>query len=119
MARCTLGMPGYVADIVAYLERASCFVLSSTRETFSLACVEALAHGLPAVVTDCGGPSQIVNSSALGDVVPVGNVEALAAAIGKRLADPGDPAPRQARAAEYSLEAAVEAYAKSFDALER
>ena len=84
--------------------------LSSRREAFGLACVEALAHGLPVVATDCGGPAEILVAPTHGVLAPVGDVEALARALAGALADPGDPAPRQARAREFSLEAARDGY---------
>lgn len=102
-------LPGF-ADTDAYFAQARCFALASHFETFSLAVVEALAHGLPVVITDSGGPTEIVNRPELGAVTPVGDVGALAAALTRALAEPGDPAPRQARAAEFSLEAALDAY---------
>ncbi|MDE2577603.1 MAG: glycosyltransferase [Hyphomicrobiales bacterium] len=103
-------LPGYCADTGAELDAARCFVVSSLRETFSLACVEALAHGLPAIVTDCGGPPEIVNAAALGAVVPTGDAAALARALDDALAAPGDPAARQARARDFTLETALDAY---------
>jgi len=105
-----VALPGFTRDIAAELNRARCFALSSRRETFSLACVEALAHGLPVVATDCGGPSEILNDPALGALVPVGDVEALSEAIAAALAQPGEPAPRQERARDFSLGAALDAY---------
>jgi glycosyltransferase involved in cell wall biosynthesis len=103
-------LPGFVADVAARLDAARVFVLSSRREAFGLACVEAQAHGLPVVATDCGGPTEIIAAPAQGTLVPVGDVAALARALGGALADPGDPAPRQARARQFSLEAALDGY---------
>jgi glycosyltransferase involved in cell wall biosynthesis len=74
---------------------------------------------LPAVVTDCGGPSEIVNAPALGALVPVGDVAALAAAIESKLAQPGDPAARQRRARDFSLEAALDGYESVIRAVAR
>jgi glycosyltransferase involved in cell wall biosynthesis len=105
-----VSLPGYTRDIASELDRARCFALSSRRETFSLACVEALAHGVPIVATDCGGPAEILNDHALGALVSVGDVEGLAHAIAGALADPGDPLRRQARARDFSLDAALTAY---------
>ena len=105
-----VSMPGFTRTVAAELDRARCFALSSRRETFSLACVEALAHGLPVAATDCGGPSEILTSNALGVLVPVGDVDALAHAIEASLAQPGDPVRRQARARDFSLDAALDAY---------
>ena len=90
--------------------RRAALSLSSRREAFGLACVEALAHGLPVVATDCGGPAEILAAPSHGALVPVGDVAALARALRVALADPGDPTPRQARAREFSLEAARDRY---------
>ena len=103
-------MPGFESDVAARLDAARAFALSSRREAFGLACVEALAHGLPVVATDCGGPAEILVAPAQGTLVPVGDVEALARALAAALADPGDPRPRQARARDFSLEAALGRY---------
>jgi glycosyltransferase involved in cell wall biosynthesis len=110
-----VSMPGFVADVGAELERARCFVVSSRRESFSLACVEALAHGLPCVATDCGGPPEIVNAPELGTIVPVGDVSALARAIDAQLATSGWIAERQARAQVFALDAALDAYSVLID----
>ena len=103
-------MPGFVDDVGAHLEEARCFALSSLKETFGLACVEALACGLPCVVTACGGPQEIVDAPDLGVVTPVDDADALAKAIDAALAHPGDPAPRQARARDFTLDAALDCY---------
>jgi len=111
-----VALPGFTRDIAAHLGRARCFALSSRRETFSLACVEALAHGLPVVATDCGGPAEIL-ADGLGVLVPVGDVGALAEAIAAALAQSGDPAPRRRRARAFSLDAALDAYEAVIQAL--
>ncbi len=103
-------LPGFAYDVSADLEQARCFVLSSFRETFGLACVEALACGLPCVVTACGGPQEIIDAPDLGAVVPVDDPDALARAIDAALAAPGDPAPRQARARAFALDVALDRY---------
>jgi glycosyltransferase involved in cell wall biosynthesis len=103
-------MPGFTADVAARLGGARCLALSSRREAFGLVCVEALAHGLPVVATDCGGPGEILAESGLGTLVPVGEIAALADALARALADPGDPAPRQARARQFSLDVALDRY---------
>lgn len=107
--------PGYVADTGAYLSRARCFVSPSYRETFGLAIVEALDHGLAVVATDSGGPREIVNSPELGRIVPVGDEAAMAAAISASLSAPGDPAPRQRRSRDFTLHAAMEGYDRIFE----
>ncbi len=103
-------LPGYVPDVSAELAQARCFALSSRKESFGLACVEALACGLPCVVTACGGPQEIIDGPDLGAVVPVADADALARALDAALATPGDPTPRQARARDYTLEGALNRY---------
>jgi glycosyltransferase involved in cell wall biosynthesis len=41
----------------------SFFILNSNFETFSIATVEAIANGLPVIVTRCGGPEEFVNEN--------------------------------------------------------
>lgn len=108
-------LPGYVKDMRSWYERATCFALSSASESFGLVVVEALAFGLPVVVTDCQGPPEILDHSRFGRIVPVGDAAAMAAAINQALEDPGDPAPRMARAADFSLAVALQHYDALFD----
>ena len=103
-------LPGFSHDVSASLVQARCFVLPSFKETFGLACVEALACGLPCVVTASGGPQEIIMSPDLGMVVPVDDVDALAAAIDAALQTPGNPARRQARARDFTLDVALDRY---------
>ena len=50
-------------------------------ETYSYATVEAMAWGVPAVVSDCGALAELVGGA--GIVVPPGDVAALTAALGR------------------------------------
>jgi glycosyltransferase involved in cell wall biosynthesis len=62
-------------------------VLPSVGETWSVAVLESLASSLPVVTTDTVGPAaDAINDPAVGSIVPTGDVDALAEAIGKRLA---------------------------------
>jgi len=56
---------GYVPnnELANYFMNAHFFVLNSNYETFSVATIEALAHGLPVVVTKCGGPEEFVTNT--------------------------------------------------------
>ncbi len=114
-----LEMPGYVTEPWSYFDRASCLAVNSYSESFGMVIVEALAHGLPVVATDCGGPREILGESGLGRLVPVADDAALAAAIDAALADPGDPAPRVRRASAFSQEASVASYASLFEDVSR
>jgi len=51
---------GFCNDSAGYLAQLDYFLLTSTSEGLSIATIEALATGLPAVVTRCGGPEEIV-----------------------------------------------------------
>ena len=105
-----VAMPGFAANPGETLGRSRVFALTSRREAFSLVCVEALAHGLPVVATDCGGPLEILDAPSLGAIAPVGDVAAIAHALDASLAQSGDPAPRRQRALDFTLHAALDAY---------
>jgi glycosyltransferase involved in cell wall biosynthesis len=111
-----VSLPGFSADVASALASVRCLAVSSRRESFSLACVEALAHGLPVAATLCGGPQEILDAAELGALVPVGDAPELARALDRWLADPGDPAPRQARAADFSLHRALGHYDELIEA---
>lgn len=72
---------GLQPDIAGYLGELDIFLLSSSTEGFSIACVEAMACGLPVVATRSGGPETIVIDGETGVLCPVGDPEALAVAI--------------------------------------
>ncbi len=72
--------------VAAVLKEADLFVLASRTETFSVATVEAMACGVPAVVTACGGPEELVGPEA-GVIVPPGDPAAMAAALDRTLTD--------------------------------
>jgi glycosyltransferase involved in cell wall biosynthesis len=59
---------------------ASFFVLNSNYETFSVATAEAIAHGVPVVVTKCGGPEEYVTPET-GILVERGDEESLVRGI--------------------------------------
>ena len=101
---------GLRQDVGPALAGARVLAVSSRRESFGLACVEALSHGLPIVSTDCGGPAEILDRPGLGALVAVGDEAALAIALDAALKRPGDPAPRQARAADFTLAKSLDAY---------
>jgi glycosyltransferase involved in cell wall biosynthesis len=78
---------GFVADPSALLARAQLFVLSSSQEGFSLATIEAMLAGIPVVATRSGGPEEILRDGETGVLVPSGDAEALAGALGALLTD--------------------------------
>jgi glycosyltransferase involved in cell wall biosynthesis len=115
IARLGLGerasLPGY-RDPTPWYAQASCFAMTSTRETFGLVIVEALAAGLPVVTTASGGPPELVGD--LGAIIAQGDETGFAAALDAALTSPGDPGPQRARAADFSIEACADAYEALF-----
>jgi glycosyltransferase involved in cell wall biosynthesis len=72
---------GYCEDPIPYLRAAKFFVLTSRFEGSPNALIEAMACGLPSVVSDASpGPLELIGEEA-GLIVPVENHEATAAAI--------------------------------------
>ena len=72
--------------------------------------VEALACGVP-VATDCPhGPAELLGDGAYGRLVPVGNAEAFGDALAATLSEPRDPERLRQRAADFSVDRAVERY---------
>jgi glycosyltransferase involved in cell wall biosynthesis len=57
------------------------FVFPSTTDTFGMVILEGLACGLPAVVTDVGGPQELVRHGETGLVLKAGDREAWIAGI--------------------------------------
>ncbi|RPA68468.1 glycosyltransferase [Cyclobacteriaceae bacterium YHN15] len=60
---------GFQEDVVSYLKEADAFVLSSFSEGFSISLVEAMLCGLPCVVTNQGGPNEIVEDGKTGFLI--------------------------------------------------
>jgi glycosyltransferase involved in cell wall biosynthesis len=68
-------------DVGGFLARADVFVLSSRTEGLPVSLLEALAAGLPMIVTDVGGMSEVVKPSGAGTIVAPSDPQALATAI--------------------------------------
>jgi glycosyltransferase involved in cell wall biosynthesis len=67
-------------------QQSDIFVLPSLNEGMSNALLEALAAGLPVVVTDTGGTSELLDGN--GVLVPMGNSDTIAEAIRGFMHDP-------------------------------
>jgi glycosyltransferase involved in cell wall biosynthesis len=114
-------------DVRPYLRQARLFVLSSKDnacEALPSALLEAMAAGLPAVVTRVGGIAEVVAPGETGLLVEEKNPQALAAAICELLADPGrlnamGRAARRRAVAEFSFEKMVKSHEEIFDGLLR
>jgi glycosyltransferase involved in cell wall biosynthesis len=91
-------------DLPLGLACADCFVAPSTDEPFGLVYLEAMACGLPVIGTLSGGPPSFVDVASGepdGWLVPPDDTDALAAAIERAVAEPGERRRRGANAARH------------------
>jgi glycosyltransferase involved in cell wall biosynthesis len=72
---------GYTDEPERYMAAADLLCLPSYREGFGTVVIEAAAMGLPAIGTNIYGLSDAIDDGVTGALVPVRDVEALAAAI--------------------------------------
>jgi glycosyltransferase involved in cell wall biosynthesis len=109
-------------DVPDLLAAADVFVLSSIWEGLSLALLEAMAAGLPAVVTSVGGNVEVIEDGRSGLIVPPSDEPALAAALVTMLDQPlrrtemGEGA-RKRFHARFSLRGFIEAHERLYQEL--
>lgn len=106
-----VALPGFVGNALALMARADLFVLSSLYEGLPTVLIEASAVGVPVISTDCrSGPAEILDGGRYGRLVPVGDVDAMATAIGTVLADPASHVVPQDRVEKFSPAVVVPQY---------
>ena len=76
------------ADLALEYASADIFVLPSIEDGYGLVAAEAMSAGVPVIVSDRAGASELVQDGVNGFVVPAGDSGALAALINDLLADP-------------------------------
>ncbi|MDX2358777.1 glycosyltransferase family 4 protein [Dietzia sp. PP-33] len=108
---------GYQEDVVSSMAGSTVFVLPSSQEGLPGALVEAMAMGLPSVVTDVGAMGEVVRE-AKGGAIVAPNVGALADSIGEILSseDRWTAMSRSAKlyaAAHFSSTSVSKAYLKT------
>lgn len=110
-SRCAL--IGQVDNVFPFIGLADVLVLPSDYEGFGNVLVEAMACGVQVVATDCPhGPREILADGRYGQLVPMGNAIDLRDAIERSLSGTFriDPERLRARAGEFGIDRAVEAY---------
>ena len=112
----SVSMPGFVSNPYAYMKRADLFVLSSLWEGQPSALIEAMACGMPVISTDCpSGPKEILDDGIYGELVPVGDDEAMAEAIVEVLKDlPNTTVSSEYAKERFSVESSADRYMEIF-----
>ena len=91
------------AEVLAWWQRATIAALTSTSEGMPVSLMEAAACGVPAVAPAVGGIPELVEDGVTGLLVPVGDTQALAAALEQLLRNP-ELAARMGMAARRRVE---------------
>ncbi len=106
----SVSLPGFVSNPYAYMSRSAAVVLSSRYEGLPTVLLEAMSLGTPVVATDCpSGPREILGGGRYGALVPMGDVEALAAALAGALPRRRAPVPSEVWQS-YTMESVVDSY---------
>lgn len=110
-----VALPGFFQDPYPWFRSADLFVLSSDWEGLPTVLIEALECGVPIVSTECpSGPAEILEEGRYGRLVPVGDGEALAAAMLASLHETPDRAALMNRAKDFSVERIADQYLDYF-----
>ncbi|MEP6570211.1 MAG: glycosyltransferase family 4 protein [Acidobacteriota bacterium] len=100
---------GWLEDLAQLYCALDVFVSASHTESFGLAIAEAMASGTAVIATTTGGALELIKTSETGLLVPIGEVDDLAATIASLLRDQDHrvrlgKAAEQAAIANFSLE---------------
>jgi glycosyltransferase involved in cell wall biosynthesis len=78
---------GFRSDVSQLLKQCDIFAMSSNTEGLSIATIEAMGLGKPVVVTNSGGPAEIVEDGKTGLLIPPQSADALAQGILRLIRD--------------------------------
>lgn len=102
------------AELAAIYASSDLFVFPSTTDTLGQVVMESQSSGLPVIVTDAGGPKEVVEDGRTGHVLPAADPARWAAAIRGLVMDPAGRARMGAAAHESvrprSIESSFEHY---------
>ena len=118
--RCTF--VGAVDDVGPYLQAADVFVLPSEREGLSNSLLEAMACGMAVVSTDAGAARELIQHGINGLVVPIGDQDAMTAALLQMMESSGvrvdfGQRARSVVGAKYSITATANRLRNLYDSL--
>jgi len=91
-------------EIDEVMKGADLFLLPSIREGMSVAILEALAAGLPTVISDLDTNREVTDDARVGYLTPPGDPVGLAAALDEILGSPEEMSMRGRKAADYAAE---------------
>jgi glycosyltransferase involved in cell wall biosynthesis len=117
---CRVEMPGWLdaKEARALCISADILVLPSHAEGMAMAVIEGLAHGLAVVTTRVGAHDEVIRDGVNGVFVPVGDTDALAAALARLVAAPEIRNELSSRGrAHYLDHFSMKAYMQSLDKL--
>jgi len=107
-------------EVPFWLRAGDVFALTSPNEGFSCSLVEAMASGLPCVVSDIPANRQLVENEVQGFTVPYDSIGAVAAAIVRLAREPAScrrmAAESRTTAEKYSIDRVVDRYESLFAA---
>jgi glycosyltransferase involved in cell wall biosynthesis len=90
--------------LAAAYASADIFVFPSTTDTFGNVIIEAQASGVPVIVSDSGGPKELVENDRNGLITKSHDVEDLTRAIRELVADPD----RRKRMGNFARESVID-----------
>src|SRR3989344_3758801 len=93
---------GRQSNLERYYREADAFLLTSDSEGWGVVVTEAAAYGLPIIMTDVGLANEVIHHDREGIVIPVGDEDALVAAM-KRIIEDTDLRARLGKAARSAF----------------
>lgn len=111
---------GATAHVGPYFAQADLLLLPSACESFGMAALEAMAAGVPVVGTRVGGLTGVVADGVCGRLLPVGDLDGMAAAacellMQHRLAEAYGDAGRRLARERYAPDGVIAAYRALYD----